>query len=273
MSTVVAVVISVLVLAVLVAFVALGSGDDSESAGEDGLPSGFSEIPEDVFFNRIFGAQRTAGSWHFEQSRTIGGVQVISVSSDTELGEGAPDHDAEVVRAQKDGTQATVGVKVLDGVYYAKGLPTVKPWWRLERDGTALSEGVIKELDALISQDTSEELQTAVQSISLVGPDAVEGVETARYRVILGENPVPAPEGGATEEPMLAELDVWVDAEQRPVRMVVTVGEGPQTLVTTTTYTRYGEDLDIASPPASEVTTEAPKTQTPPAPPKAQPQG
>jgi hypothetical protein len=270
-STLAAAAISLLVLAVLVLFVALGSGDDEPDgdAGEagDSVPSGFQRIPEDIFFERIFGSQRTAGSWHFEQEKTIGGMTGVTLSVDTEIGSGVAEHAAKTTFCcdQKSGEVVPIDVIVADGVYYAK-IADAQAWWRLDPTKDARAAELARVLSGLISQDTSAGLQEVVQSNTVVGPDLVDGVDTVHYNLTIADPAPAAPPTDATApaNPAIAFVDVWVDADDRPVKMVLTVGDGRQELVTTTTYSRYGEDFPIAAPPAGQVTSSPPKKATVP---------
>lgn len=265
-STVVAVVIPLVALAVLVAFVALGkSGDEKPEAGTEDLPDGFSRIPDDVFFERLNGTQRSATSWHFEQDKKVAGTTVTSVQSDNELDEDdVEDFHAKVTYCcDKEGKPVPFEVTALDGEFYAADLGSEKRWWHIDPTAGAESAGLITQLRALVSQETSPELQDAVDSITVIGPDTVAGVRTLHYRVVIkapvpeplpGTSPSPAPSTAASE----AELDVWVDEENRPVRLVLTVGTGATRVETVTTYTKYGDDFDIEAPPAGETTEKAP---------------
>lgn len=269
-STVLAVVIPVVALAILVAFVALGgSGDEKSDGDSEGLPAGFSRIPDDVFFERLNGTQRSATSWHFEQDKKVAGTTVTSVVSDNELVADDEDFHAKVSYCcDKEGKPVPFEVTSLGGELYAADLGSEKRWWHIDPNSGAESAGLIAQLRALVSQETSPQLQESVDSIKVIGPDSVAGVSTLHYRIIIkapvpeplpGTSPSPAPSTAASE----AQLDVWVDKENRPVRLLLTVGSGATLVETVTTYTKYGDDFDIVAPPADETTETAPKVLAP----------
>src|SRR5687767_2020789 len=87
-STLLAIVLAVLLLGVTTAFVAFAPEDDEDGGTSTGggLPDGFASIPEDLFVERVFGAQRAAGSWHMEQQKTANGLPGTSIRLDTESG-------------------------------------------------------------------------------------------------------------------------------------------------------------------------------------------
>ncbi len=259
-STLFSVVLALALLAGITAFVALADDDEDGGAAGGGLPEGFSAIPEDVFVERVFGAQRAEQSWHMEQQKSVNGTPGTLIRIDTE--EGGERTDASLEISRQDGSTVPLRVIAIDGVYYAKGLNTAKPWWQADpSDGEAQATAVQTFAELLASQ-TSENLGDAIDEVELVGPDSVDGVTTAHYRLHLtqpvaappGSTPVPTPEGQPE-----ATLDVWVDAQDRPIKLVSTaVLEGSE-VVYTTTYSSYGAPFGIKAPPANQVTDEVPE--------------
>jgi hypothetical protein len=69
-----------------------------------------------------------------------------------------------------------------------------------------------------------------------------------------GVTPSATPEGQPE-----ATLDIWVDQDDRPIRLVTTSVIDGAEVVVTTTYSTYGAEFGITPPPAGQVTTEVPE--------------
>lgn len=253
-ATLLASFVALLLLAGVATFVGLASDDDGGGGGGDqaspaaSLPEGFVEIPGDVFVDRIFGAQRAAGSWHVEKVTQAAGVP-REASLDTEVHGSGIDISGTVNYPHDEANPTPVEVRVIDGVYYATGLGSAKKWWQIDPTASDTAQAAQDALSALSDQTTSERLQDAVAEVELVGKDLVEGVTVAHYRVTLT---LPG------DETQVATLDAWVDADDRPVKLVTTAELEGTTVTSTSVYSAYGEDFDIQAPPPSETTTEIP---------------
>lgn len=255
-STLVAVATSLAVLALLVGFVALGSGGGADEESTDGaLPSGFERIPEDTFFDRVYGAQRAAGSWHLDQVKEVGGRTGSTLSADTVVsGDGTDTRSELTMCCFEDGSMLELEVIGLQGAFYTAGLPSAKRYWRVDPAAGDSSAALARQIADLVSQETSFDLQDAVESVELIGKDRVVEAETAHYVITLDTG---ALGGDGTKVP--ATVDVWVDEGERPVRSRLEIGAGAQEVVSTSTYTLYGEDFTIEAPPASQVTDRTPR--------------
>lgn len=262
-STLAVVLLALLVLAALAGFALLdrvaGDGDAAGhgKASEGGLPEGFTRLPDDLFFERVHGAQKLAGSWAIHQERERAGQLSSALDATSEIVQGGPDTVAEV-QWLSGSELVRLEVRVVDSVYYVKGFPTERPWWRVDPQGSPRDLAVARHLDRLVAQTTdAEEIQPHVERVTLVGPDNLDGVAVAHYRIdmrpareVVGPS---APEGASTV------LDVWVDEADRPVRVVTEVAFGDDSIVTTSDFSRYGEDFPIEAPPAGQVTTAPPE--------------
>jgi len=267
-STLLVVLLGLAVLGALAGFALLDrvGGDEAGSGtSEGGLPDGFEQLPEDVFFERVYGAQRSAGSWALHQEDERGGQPIGALDAETELtGDGTDSSNQVSQCCTQDNELVRFEIRVVDGVYYTKGFPSEKPWWKVDPEAGAKQLGIAQSMDPYISQTTdAEDLQSATESITLVGPDSVDGVETVHYRAALSPTP---PEGsGAQPLPEGAEatIDFWVDGDNRPVQVILTLEAGKEKVVKTSRYSRYGEDFDIAVPPAGQTTTKTPQAEVP----------
>lgn len=270
-STLLVVLLALAVLGALAGFALLDrvSGDapgaeGSGSAG-GGLPEGFDRLPDEVFFERVYGAQRAAGSWHLHQEEERDGQPFRALDATTELSAEGTNSSNEVSQCCTEANELLrFEIRVVDGVYYVHGFPTERPWWKVDPAAGPRQLGVAQGMDPYVSQETdAEELQEATEQLALVGPDNIDGVPTAHYRVTLSAEP---PEGAPAEmapTDTQAVIDFWVDSSDRPVQVTLTAEAGDQEIVKTSRYSRYGDDFEIAAPPAGQTTTRVPDAAAP----------
>lgn len=261
-STLLAIVLAVLLLGATTAFVAFGPEDDEDGSTSSGrgLPEGFASIPEDVFVERVFGAQRAQGSWHMEQEKTANGLPGTSIRLSTEAA--GSRISASLQLSREDGTTVPLQIIALDGVYYVKGIGSARPWWKADPADGEVQVTAARTFEELLAVDTSANLGDAVTEIELVGPDSVEGVTTARYRLHLTQ-PLPGPPGAtptATPEGQPeATIDVWVDQDDLPIQLVTAEVVDGAEVVVTTMFSRYGARFGISAPPTRQTTSEVPE--------------
>lgn len=260
------VLLALAVLAALAGFALLDRvGGDGSGASAGGLPEGFERLPDEVFFERVYGAQRAAGSWHLHQEEERDGQPLRALDATTQLSAEGTNSSNEISQCCTRANEVVqFEIRVVDGIYYVKGLPTERPWWKVDPTAGPRQLGVAQGMDPYISQKTdARELQAATEQITLVGPDNIEGVSTAHYRVMLSAEP---PEGAPAEmapTDSQAVVDFWVDSSDRPVQVTLTAEAGDQRIVKTSRYSRYGEDFDISAPPAGQTTTTVPDAPAP----------
>lgn len=270
-STLLVVLLALLVLAAVAGFALLDRvnggepGAGGHGSAEGGLPEGFERLPDEVFFERVYGAQRAAGSWHLHQEEQRNGQPFRALDATTELSAEGTNSSNEVSECCTQANEIVqFEIRVVDGVYYVHGFPTERPWWEVDPSAGAQQLGIAQGMDPYITQKTdAAELQQATEEITLVGPDNIDGVATAHYRVTLSAEP---PEGAPAQTAPTdteAVIDFWVDSSDRPVQVEFAAEAGEQEVVKTSRYSRYGEDFDIAAPPAGQTTTKAPEAVAP----------
>lgn len=247
-----AVVLGVLLLSVIVL------GDDKDDTSD--LRDGFHALSADEFSDAILDAQRDAGSWRYEQVTSQGGEA-------GQLWEGEQLWDGETTTlrygAKDESGTYIVEARLVDGEFYLKGAetPGTKPWWKLDkirgRDSDALVESMTRDSDpvrrAAVFADP--------EAFELVGVEDLESGPAAHYRLEVSPEAVRE----ATGVPIPGEagtnrlFDVWLDQDDRLVKMVSPVDIAGLESSETVTFSDYGADFDITAPPADEITTAVPE--------------
>ena len=253
-------VIGVAVLAVLVlSTVVLGTRGDEKDSGSD-LPDGFHALSADEFSDAMLDAQREAGSWRYEEVTSQAGVagqvwegEQVWDGRTTSLRYGAKDESGGYV----------LEARLVDGEFYLRGkeTPGAKPWWKLDkihgRDADALIESMSRDSDpvrrAAIFADPA--------AFKVVGVEDLDSGPAVHYRVevaveaVREATGVPVPGEAGTNRL----FDVWLDQEDRLVKLESPVDIPGLEASETITFSDYGADFDITAPPADETTTAVPK--------------
>ena len=258
-STVRAAVIAAAVLGVLlVSMLVLGNRDDEGSASD--LRDGFHALSADEFSAAVLDAQRDARSWRYEQVTVQNGEA-------GQLWEGEQEWDGTTTTlrygAKDESGEYVLEARFVDGEVYLRGneTPGRKPWWKLDKVGGKDASALVESL----SRDADPVRRAAIFAdpavFELVGVEDLDSGPAVHYRVEVSAEAVRE----ATGLPVPGEagknrlFDVWLDKEDRLLKLVSPVDIGGLEAAETVTFSDYGADFDITAPPADEVTTKAPK--------------
>ena len=256
--TIRAAVIAAVVLGVLlVSVIVLGTRDD-DSASD--LRDGFHALSADEFSAAILDAQREAGSWRY--------VEVTSREGQTgQVWEGEQRWDGETTTlrygAKDEAGDYILEARLVDGEFYLRGAETPgrKPWWKLDKIRGQESDALVESM----SRDSDPVRRAAIFAdpavFRLIGVEDLESGPAVHYRIevtpeaVRDASGLPVPGEAGTNRL----FDVWLDKDDRLVRMDSPVDIAGLEASETVTFSDYGADFDITAPPADEITTAVPK--------------
>ncbi len=252
--------VSLLATGLLVGLAGCSDGEADETAndtGGDATTEAVSEAPaaltKESFAQDIIAAQVEAGSAHFEA--TIDAAdQSFDISGDVG---GFGDPDAMVTDASASIQGEQLQFLLVDKVLYLKGggiAPEGKEWVKI--DLTDSKSPVGKIFDAVNPSNFTAYLE-GITGFEEVGPETVDGVETRHYTItsdtakMLDSNPMFEGQDASTLG-LPAELssEVYVDSENRPVRIQVELGEIGSF---DAHFSDYGKDVSVEAPDPSTV--------------------
>ncbi len=138
-----------------------------------------------------------------------------------------------------------------------------KPWLKIDPNGTdPASRAIAPALEEI--QKASDPLSTLIKagktSIVSSGDESVDGKPAARYelRVDLTQGATDPSAGAPFKQLGVDTLQptVWLDAQDRLLRFELTVSSpgGTAKVAASARYSGWGEPVDIAPPPAEQVT-------------------
>jgi hypothetical protein len=253
--------IAAVVLGILLfSMIVLGTDGDDDTSD---LRDGFHALSADEFSDAMLDAQREAGSWRYEQVTTLNGQA-------GQLWEGEQEWDGKTTTlrygAKDDSGQYVVEARLVDGEFYLRGKPTPgkKPWWKLDKvagkDSSALVESMTRDSDPERRAATFADPEV----FKVIGVEDLASGPAVHYEIEVSAETVreatglPVPGEAGTNRV----FEVWLDKDDRLVKLVSPVDVGGLESSEEVTFSDYGADFDITAPPADEVTTAVP-TLTP----------
>jgi len=245
--------------ALILAVSACGGGSDgSDSAGSDGgtpvndKTANLAVLTKSDFSDVVTQAQQQAKSGHIEATLDAAG-QTGKISADV-AGLGDP---ANLTMAMTVGFGGrSLDLRLVDKVLYLKGVNSnpAKPWVQIDlsdRDNP---------LTTLFDQANPESFTAylrSVQDLQDKGVETVDGVQTRHYVITIDTAKAmaasPATKGTDVSKlglPAKLSPEVWVDTQNRPVRMLVALGNAGSVDVH---FSDFGKKVSVSAPPAAKV--------------------
>lgn len=254
---------ALVVIAVLLAMVSLGQEDGVTSAtgpagaGAAELGEGFEAIQADELFATVAAAQREAGSWE--------------VSSVAQMAEGDLPTATQQIDLLGDQVRFRVLMEVrgravegrwVDEAFYLKDLNPKRwvPWYQMPDDENTRGylASLVEASDANSLARLGEPATYEVLGIEDVTELDDDVVRTAHYRVGIDPSGMAGAQAADPATAPSLTIDMWVDAEDRPVQVRTTLVSAGEEFTTTLFFSDYGADFDITAPAADEVTDEVP---------------
>jgi hypothetical protein len=144
-------------------------------------------------------------------------------------------------------------VILVDGAMYMQQSAGGK-FLKIDKNDPAMGS-LLDQMSAIGPESSISAMKGAVQNVEYVGKKSIDGDDTDLYHVTVDTAAVAKGLGGmaaaAGDLPKSVTYDLYVDKEHLMRRVVMTVSK--QTI--TMTVSKWGEPVDIAAPPASQVMT------------------
>ena len=235
------------VLAALVLAVVLGKSAGTDEGDGNRIEGGFHELRADEFVDAVVKAREDAGSWKFLQVETIDGKNKAVWEGETVW------HGGDDIAMTYKPQGAAGEFRLAGGNWYWNDPESkTKPWMKLVADG---SGPWITALNRLADPARDAQIFDSPKEFRVVGAENIGSAEAVHYRITVGleqvrdEQDVPLP-GEAGQDQV---YDVWLDAEDRIVKIVEPSSLGTTSLARVRTFFGYGDDYDIPVPPADQV--------------------
>jgi len=239
--------------AVLATLVVAGCGSASDVQGSQGAT-----LTKENFGAAMASATSQARSVHMTGNFAVQG-QHLTLTADESLNGGSLKDVAAALKVNISGAGA-VEVRIVSGVVYinagALGLPgsSDKPWIKV--DLTDPSNPVGAAFSKIAAMNPAELMKAfqAVSTLTKLGAETVDGVQTTHYRVTVDTSKVATmfgmpPGAGMASMPKTLTSNVWVDGTSRPVKVAMSYPTGTMEMH----FSKWGEPVHVVAPPASQV--------------------
>ncbi len=154
---------------------------------------------------------------------------------------------------------------LVDGLVYMRlGEISEGKYWKLDPsdpDGPVAGMGLDQMLEQTDPLGALEKMEAGIDSVTFEGTEDVDGRELDRYELTIDtEAAIGAygggglPDGTAEQLPETVTYDLWLDDEDRFARMVMEMPIMDQQVSVEMDVDDWGKEVDIAAPPADEVT-------------------
>ncbi len=248
--------VSVLVLVTGASLVAC-SGDQGSEVDEGS--SGGTDLTQTNFFDKVLQAQAEAGTSHMAMAMDVGG-QTIKADGDIQVGETATDTAMAMTMDTGQAGMGSLEMRLVDEVFYLNfGPMTSNKFARI--DLTDESNPIGKQFGDIIGNvDPSQQLRDlkgAVKSFDQKGKAIkLDGVQAQPYVVTIDTSKIPDAKKAGGSLPKTLEYTMYVGPDDLPRRIVsdlpAVAGSGGGT--STIDFSKWGEEISIAKPKASEIT-------------------
>lgn len=230
------------------------SSDPSESTEptEDSNDSS-GDLTADNFSSRLNAASQEAGSLTMIME-TGTGAEAATITTDMVMTDDSQNMSMTISSAGGE----NIELRVVDKIVYMTGLSDDGKFTRIDPSdpsdpNASITEGLLESMDP---NSTVSNLDGAITSLKKVGsPVDIDGVKAQQYEVVIDTSKL---SGAATEDfgvdpstlPDEFTYQYWVD-EDDLMRKMVFESDGVEA---TSTFTNWGEDLNIAAPSADQIT-------------------
>lgn len=223
----------------------------------DGGDTGGGELDEANFYEEVMAAQMEAGSFRMKATTTAAGISSVvegeSVYRDGKL--------FGHVKSGAGSAQQMEGI-IADGVLYLKatGIPVPDgKWLKLDPNAPDGANGALAGLASAANPEAMLRAMGDLTKLSKVGAEEVEGVETDHYEATMSTknfaSALGLPAEAAGMLPASLPFDMWIDDDNRPVKMSMDFEIAGQKSSTEQTYFDYGADVDVTVPKDSDTVT------------------
>lgn len=255
-----------------------GCGAAAGGTGEaaDAAPSASAEAPvaltQASFVEELSAAQTEAATVHMSMEYSGAGAEAADLAgapleADVDISD--PENPAMAMQMDMDGETADM-VLVGGDFYMSMGESTSGKFISLAEAGesdnpmAALFKGLGDVMQSsLQGMDPAAQLkgmEDAITSFEKTGTETVDGVETDVYTILVDTAKMSGPQIENLPEEALAEFGEMeivynVDGDNLARKALITMGSGAEEMVIDSTFTGWGEPVDVAAPTGDQLIT------------------
>ncbi|WP_026424478.1 hypothetical protein [Actinokineospora inagensis] len=207
--------------------------------------------------------QHTTGSAKTVHVKMTGGIagQAVNGEGDYQFG------DPTAMQFEMKTSAGEMSMRLVGNVMYMKSPQSIvpgKPWMKFD---LGANNALAKSMDSVKQTDPSKIIAQIVEAGDLTGvkSEPVDGQDTVHYTVTIDITKLKADNALGMDADAIAAagkagmktftIDMWINHDNLPVRMVNEIPMQGKTVKTQSDYSDWGKPVTITAPPASEVAT------------------
>jgi hypothetical protein len=263
-----------------------GCGAAAGGTGEaaDAAPSASAEAPvaltQASFVEELSAAQTEAATVHMSMEYSGAGAEAADLAgapleADVDISD--PENPAMAMQMDMDGETADM-VLVGGDFYMSMGESTSGKFISLAEAGESdnpmaalfkgLGDVMQSSLQGMDPAAQLEGMEDAITSFEKTGTETVDGVETDVYTILVDTAKMSGPQIENLPEEALAEFGEMeivynVDGDNLARKALITMGSGAEEMVIDSTFTGWGEPVDVTAPTGDQLITLEEMLETP----------
>jgi len=246
---------------VLVAGVSLVACSDKADPKADGVgESSGDTLTQANFFDEVTEAQTKAGTTHIAMALEVAG-QAIKADGDLSVGEKATDTAMAMTMESGQAGLGSLEMRLIDQTFYLNFGPMTSNKFAkvdLTDESNPIGKQYAEIVGSIDPAQQFKEFEGAVKTFEKKGKVIeLDGVKAQPYVIVVDSSKLPAAKGAASESlPKDLEYTMYIGPDNLPRRVLTDMpgvaGSGSTTM--TINYTKWGEEVSITKPKASEIT-------------------
>ncbi|WP_235736335.1 hypothetical protein [Nocardioides alcanivorans] len=235
-------------------------GDRTEPEELPELEEGFTAIPAAELLPTIAEAQQNAKSWTVTLDGESAGTPTPQALQEIQFTDTGATFRIQMAVTNDLATESVVEGLYVDETFYLKGFNPKKwdqAWYQLPNDDQLLAsfESMLQGATASNLMKLGEPSEYEVVGIEDVQELDDDVVRAVHYKLTVDPSAAMGAQG-VTED--MQYLDIWVDAENRPVQVNSLITSGGDDYRSTLFYSEYGKDFGLVAPAKKDVTDRRP---------------
>ncbi|GAA1149955.1 LppX_LprAFG lipoprotein [Nocardioides aquiterrae] len=242
------------------------SGASASGSGQVALSSDLSEgdqVPPAEFVKTVTDGVEASTTAHMTMHISAGSTGSVTAAGDVDYTSTPPSMAMKMTLPGAAGDKSTgeMDIRMVDGtIYLSMGPLTQGKFWKIDPSdpkGPLAAMGLDKMMDQMDPAKALETMQDGISKVTYVGEeDGLDHYElTVDMKKMMASMGGNLPEGAQAQLPDSVSYDLWLDDQNRFTKMSMDqLPMGGTDASMEMTVSDWGKDVDIAAPPADQVT-------------------
>lgn len=243
----------------LLAVSACGTAENATNDPSSTTSAATQALTTDDFASTLADAQLSAQSAHLQMKIGVGGQDI---TAEGDVAAASDPAQSKLAMTLDAGGMGNLEMRLVDKVFYLNGGPMTSNKFAeidLNDPNNPLAKSFGPMIDQMDPAKSVEALKGAISSVQKSGsPETIDGVRTQPYKVVIDTAKLTDSsmfgDTGTVSLPDQLTFMYWVGPDNLPRKLTSDMGQA----TFEATFTKWGEDVTIEAPPASQITADSP---------------